>query len=269
MRRISSLNNPILKSVKGLKRKKNRDKEKSYLIEGYNLIEEALKHDECIRCILIRESLVWNKKFKKDISDLHKSRAELYSIQDDVFQQICDTKTSQGVMAVIKRRIWNPDDFFQKEGNGNIIVLDRLQDPGNVGTILRTAEAAGFQGALILKGTADVYSAKTVRVASGSLFRLPILFSEGSLTAFELLHRYGKQIVVSSPYLGQYYYKCNLKQHVAIVVGNEGGGIDPVLLENADIKVMIPMMEASESLNVAVAAGILMYESIRGNGGKI
>jgi TrmH family RNA methyltransferase len=270
LKRISSLDNPVLKSVKGLNRKKNRDKEKSYLIEGYNLVEEALEYGQCIRSVLIRESLLLDRRFKKIISGPFKARGiEMFSVQDEAFQRISGTETSQGMLAVIRRKIWTADEFFLEKGCGNIIVLDRLQDPGNVGTILRTADAAGFQGALILKGTADVYSAKTVRAASGALFRLPLLFSQDSCAASDLLHRYGKQIVVSSPRLGQYYYRCNLKKHVAIVVGNEGGGIDPVLFEKADLRVMIPMMGSSESLNAAVAAGILMYESIRENGGKI
>ena len=146
---------------------------------------------------------------------------------------------------------------------GNYIVLDRLQDPGNIGTILRTADAAGFELAVLVKGTADPYSPKVVRSAAGSLFRVPICFVDGPDELIGLVHENGKRLIATALEAEKAYYDCDLKEDAAIVIGNEGNGIDRELLKRADEIITIPMAGNTESLNAAVSAGILMYERIR------
>jgi TrmH family RNA methyltransferase len=142
-------------------------------------------------------------------------------------------------------------------------VLDRLRDPGNIGTILRTAEAAGFLGAILMKGTADVYAPKVVRAAAGALFRLPVLAADTPEQAMRLLSRHGKTVVCTVPSGSQSYFDADLAEDIAVVVGNEGSGICETFLAQCDLRVSIPMEGRIESLNAAAAAAILMYESVR------
>ena len=146
---------------------------------------------------------------------------------------------------------------------GNVVILDRLQDPGNIGTIIRTAEAAGYKGVVVLKGTADVYSPKVIRAAAGSVFRMPVLFLESPAQAIELLKKYDKKIVSTCFDTENNYYDIELKKNIGLVIGNEGNGICRELVEDSDIRIKIPMTGTVESLNAAVAAGIIMFEAIR------
>ena len=143
----------------------------------------------------------------------------------------------------------------------NIVVLDRLQDPGNIGTIVRTAEAAGYRGIIVTAGSGDIYSPKVVRAAAGSLFRMPVLQVDDSMEAVNMLRKMNKRIVTAALDTDIYYYQTDLTENIALVIGNEGQGVSEVFMESSDIKVRIPMEGSIESLNAAVAAGILMYQS--------
>lgn len=279
MKRISSSDNPILKKVKKLQRKKARDQDACYLIEGFHLTVEALEAIDQLKITLIRESLIKGEnsgEIKKLITLLESAGVDVFIVSNDAFDHVSDTETPQGLLSVVNRKSWSYESFFSgsyRLGCTNIVVLDRLQDPGNVGTILRTADAADFLGAIVLKGTADVYGPKVVRAAAGSLFRLPLLFIDSPEEASNLLHKYGKKIVATTPYCKQYYFEYQMKEDIALVIGNEGAGVCNTLLKSADIQIKIPMRNSVESLNAAVSAGILMYETINekhknNNGGK-
>ncbi|MDD3349441.1 MAG: RNA methyltransferase [Eubacteriales bacterium] len=268
MKRITSQDNPVWKQIKKLQRKKGRDAEASYLIEGFHLLEEALNTETRLTMTLIRESLLEDEPEEMAllIERLESQGTKIFAAPNDGFDSVSDTETPQGILSVVKKRELSPDDFFLNQshkGTGNVIVLDRLQDPGNVGTILRTADAAGFLGALIVKGSADVYGAKVVRAASGSLFRLPLLFVDSPEDALSLLARFGKQTAATTPYGSQDYYECQIAENTAIVIGNEGAGVSESFLDKAKYRMKIPMESNVESLNAAVAAGILIFESTR------
>ncbi len=145
----------------------------------------------------------------------------------------------------------------------NILVLDRLQDPGNLGTILRTADAAGFRKIIVMKGTADIFGPKTVRAAAGSLLRVRFTFLDEPREALNLLRQNGYQIFCTSPGAGSAYFDADLAQGAALVIGNEANGADGVFLKEADMRLNIPMEGSIESLNAAVAASVVMYESVR------
>jgi len=271
MKRIASQENPVIKGINKLKRKKTRDRECSYLIEGFHLISEALENNIDLGYTLIKESLLaneWNEELSNFAERLKNAGAEVFRVPDNIFNKLTETETPQGLLSVVKRKEWDHASFFnlvERPGTSNILVLDRLQDPGNTGTVLRTADAAGYSGTIIIKGTADVYGPKVVRAASGSIFRLPLLFLETPEEAVQLLRRNGKTIIATTPYCNKNYYECKMNENIALIIGNEGGGISDALLRSADIKIKIPMREPVESLNAAVAAGILMYESMRQN----
>lgn len=257
---ITSTENPIYKKIFQLKMKKNRDKMGKYIIEGPNLIAEALDNQGEIEVILRTPD------FNLQEYDLKGRKIPVYTMESGLFGKLSDTETPQGVMAVVKKRIYSEQEFFLDQGSkSNIILLDRLQDPGNIGTILRTADAAGYLGAILMKGSGDIYSPKVVRSAAGSLFRLPVLILDTPAEALSLLRKYGKRILCTALKEAKIYYDADLRENAAIIIGNEGNGVCREFLEGADSRVKIPMEGTIESLNAAVSAGIFMYESVRQN----
>ena len=253
MREISSKDNKIFRLCEQLTHKKYRDKLGLYLIEGENLLEEAVKNGAGIKTVLMCRDYRGSLFGTEDKS---------FCLSDKLFEQLAQTETTQGIMAVVEKPELSPDRFLDK-GGGNFIVLDRLQDPGNIGTILRTADAAGYELAIVMKGTADVFSPKAVRAATGSLFRMPVVFMDSVDELMEFTRAAGKKLVATCFDTDRYYYDENLKENIALIIGNEGNGISRELIEGSDLKIKIPMHGNIESLNASVAAGILMYEAVR------
>lgn len=254
MKLITSVDNPTYKSLTRLKLKKHRDRLKKYIIEGPNLITEALENGGEIERIVYRQD-----------GGILDCGVPAIVLEEKLFDQLSDTETPQGVLAVVRMKHYQEGEFFnaEKRGGTNVILLDRLQDPGNIGTILRTADAAGYIGAIIMKGTGDIYSPKVVRAAAGSLFRLPILFCDTPGEAIRLLKQRNKSILCTALRQSQDYYSCRMKEDIALIIGNEGNGVCEEFLIKSDILVKIPMYGNIESLNAAVSAGILMFESVR------
>ena len=253
MREISSKDNKIFRLCEQLSHKKYRDKLGLYLIEGENLLEEAVKNGAGIKTVLMCRDYRGSLFGTEDKS---------FCLSDKLFEQLAQTETTQGIMAVVEKPELSPDRFLDR-GGGNFIVLDRLQDPGNIGTILRTADAAGYELAIVMKGTADVFSPKAVRAATGSLFRMPVVFMDSVDELMEFTRAAGKKLVATCFDTDRYYYDENLREDIALIIGNEGGGISRELIECSDLKIKIPMHGNIESLNASVAAGILMYEAVR------
>ena len=253
MREISSKDNKIFRLCQQLSHKKYRDKLGLYLIEGENLLEEAVKNGAAIKTVLMCRDYR---------GSLFGTEDKAFCLSDKLFEQLSQTETTQGIMAVVEKPELSPDRFLDK-GGGNFIVLDRLQDPGNIGTILRTADAAGYELAIVMKGTADVFSPKAVRAATGSLFRMPVVFMDSVDELMEFTRAAGKKLVATCFDTDRYYYDENLKGNIALIIGNEGSGISRELIECSDLKIKIPMHGNIESLNASVAAGILMYEAVR------
>lgn len=271
MNKITSQDNKTIKLCQQLENKKYRDKFGKYLIEGPNLIEEALKNEVLPEAIIVSESYYERPELTKlcnRYQDLKAKEEEhsLFLLEDKLFHRLMQTENTQGIMGIVQKHEYKTDVFFRaqhRSGRGNILVLDRLQDPGNVGTIIRTADAAGYEGILILKGTVDLFSPKVVRACTGSLFRMPYLFVETPEEAVKLLRDYGKKVVSTAFDTEFYYYDVDLSKNVGLVIGNEGNGICQSLIDHSDEVIKIPMSGSIESLNAAVAAAILMYESVR------
>ena len=254
MKTITSKDNPVYKSACRLTRKKYRDDAGMYLIEGVKSLEDALQLGIGIRNIFIREDRAVPESFP----------AEKTSLMDrELFEKLSGTETSQGVIAVADKNITDISSFAGRMGNSNdnVVILDRLQDPGNAGTIIRTAEAAGYRAVIVMSGTADVYSPKVVRAAAGSLFRMQLFSSSDMNETVRILKASGKCIVSADLDTDVMYNGVDLSENIALVIGNEGQGVSRGFLEASDIKVRIPMEGSIESLNAAVAAGILMYQS--------
>ncbi len=253
MLEIESKNNNLFKEIKKLKEKKHRIKSNKYIIEGLRFLEEAIKSKVSIDSIIFTESFkVKNPELFLKINE----NIKLIQINESLLKQLCSTENPQGVVGVINMK--------NKElKSGELVVLvDKVQDPGNMGTIIRTAHAAGASGIVMTKGTVDIYNDKTLRSTMGSIFYIPIV-EDDSLDFVKSLKDGGYKLVVSSLQGKNNFFEENLQGKVIIAVGNEGNGVSDEVYDIADIKVKIPMPGEAESLNVAVATSIMIYEKIR------
>lgn len=274
MKKIASQDNRIFKMCLQLENRKYRDKSGKYIIEGPNLIEEALKNNVMPDFLIIDESNLQNLEItglceKYTMETGRSGQERILIFEEKLFQRLAQTETSQGIFGIVSKISFTETEFFDycKKGNekssGNILILDRLQDPGNVGTIIRTADAAGYDGIMVLKGTADIFSPKVVRACTGSLFRIPILFIDTPNHALEILKRHDRRVISTGFETDKYYYEVDLKKNIGLVIGNEGNGICQEFKEQSDEIIKIPMAGSIESLNASVAAAILMYEAMR------
>lgn len=253
MLEIESKNNNLFKEIKKLKEKKYRIKSNKYLIEGLRFVEEAIKSKVSI------DSIIFTESFKEKNPDLFlkiNENIKLIQMNEALLKQLCSTENPQGIVGVI-----NMQNKELKSGE-LVVLVDKVQDPGNMGTIIRTAHAAGAAGIVMTKGTVDIYNDKTLRSTMGSIFYIPIV-EDDSLDFVKSLKKEGYKLVVSSLQGKNNFFEENLQGKVMIAVGNEGNGVSDKVYDIADIKVKIPMPGEAESLNVAVATSIMIYEKIR------
>lgn len=255
MKKITSRENPIYKTVCKLAKRKYRDQTGKYLLEGVKPLADAVSLGISVEMVFVREG---SDPFPEGISG-----SPVLELDQKLFDGIADTEHSQGVIAVVQKQRYDWESFsaLLKGNRKNIVILDRLQDPGNMGTIIRTAEAAGYGGVLLMAGCTDAYAPKVVRAAAGSLLRMPILQENDIAETVGRLQALHRKIAVTSLEGAQDYRDADLGENVALVIGNEGRGVRQEFLDIADIKIRIPMAGSIESLNAAVAAGILMYQS--------
>lgn len=254
---IESKENKLYKMCRSLNSKKFRDKLKLYVVEGEKMVKEAIDRKKVHTVICSME---------KDLNISHKWETPIF-IKGKLFKELTHTETNQGILAVVYKENIDREGFEEEVKGKDIVILDRLQDPGNVGTILRTADAAGYGGIVAIKGTVDCYSPKVVRAAANSLMRIPILSVDSEEDAIEVARKIGNLIVgtdVGTP--KRNYRKIEDRKqwkrgkNVSLIIGNEGNGVSKTLLEKADITTKIPMREGVDSLNASVAAGILIYD---------
>ena len=253
MLEIESKNNNLFKEIKKLKEKKHRIKSNKYLIEGLRFVEEAIKSKVSIDSIIFTES--FNEK-NPDLFLKINENIKLIQMNEALLKQLCSTENPQGIVGVI-----NMQNKELKSGE-LVVLVDKVQDPGNMGTIIRTAHAAGAAGIVMTKGTVDIYNDKTLRSTMGSIFYIPIV-EDDSLDFVKSLKKEGYKLVVSFLQGKNNFFEENLQGKVMIAVGNEGNGVSDEVYDIADIKVKIPMPGEAESLNVAVATSIMIYEKIR------
>ncbi len=261
-KRISSLENQTLKDILKLKNKKYRYKENTYLIEGYRLVMDALKHRAPVAQILVSDVFDLSdsgKAFKKVFSSCE-SLIDYIILPEKIFDKLADTETPQGVLAAVRIKEYNFTNLMKEfKHKPFIITLDCVQDPGNLGTILRTAEAAGVDFAIIIKGTTDPYSEKAVRASMGATFTLPIVQLESS-AELQKLEEYQVTHYVSSLQNASSYSELSYDGGTNLIIGNEGFGVSEEIKNISHHTIKIPIYGKMESLNASVAAGILLYK---------
>lgn len=253
---ILSKDNKLIKEIKKLKEKKYRTETNKFLVEGFRFVEEAVNSSFKVAYIFYTDSV--EEKFK-DFQKHNKisENTKIFKVSEVIINSICSTENPQGILAVIENK-----NFVIDFGDGIYIFVDKVQDPGNMGTIIRTANAAGAKGIIINKGSVDIYNDKTLRATMGSIFKIPIIMDDNLATLLKLKEN-GFKLVVSSLDTNNNFYDVDLKHKVIIAVGNEGNGISEEILSLSDESVKIPMPGSAESLNVAIAAAIMIFEAVR------
>ncbi len=258
MQVITSKDNELVKTIKKLKEKKYRDATGKYIIEGAKLIEEAIQEKANIETIVVCEDCMKEDTLcKKLVYEIAKEN--IVYVSSNVFNTMTDVSNPQGILAVIKRAEKTQKINYKEDV---IIVLDGIQDPGNLGTILRTVDSANIKQIIVSEETADVFNSKVVRSTMGAIFRVNVIRSENLVDDLMKMKDNGFDIVVTALDTNESIYDVNYMKKV-IVIGNEANGVSEEIKEIADKKVKIPMLGKTESLNASVAAGIMIYEYVR------
>ena len=293
MELITSVNNQRVKEVANLKQKKYRTESGTFFAEGLRAVEEAVQYadvtelfyteaeagrlDEVLKAAGnvpadTKEKSENKKNANNNNAGTAKKRNEaangirMYQVDEKVMAKLSDTKAPQGVLAVIRTPEQNLRQLrpgTASDNNAPVIILDRVQDPGNLGTIIRTADAVGALGLILLEGCVDAYSPKVVRASMGSLFHLPVVQDVTAEEALTWCYRNGYEPAATALKNAQNVYKADISKKMAFLFGNEANGVAEELQAAAETRLFIPMTGLAESMNVAMAAGIILFEGLR------
>ena len=253
---ITAASNPRVKNLVNLIQKaKARREQDVFITEGVKMFLEA--DPDKIKEVYVSESF-----YEKGVALEKIEQCNFEILSDELFKKVSDTQTPQGVLCVIKQYHYELEDLFQQE-NPLFLILEDIQDPGNLGTMVRTAEGAGVDGIIMTKGTVDIYNPKTIRSTMGSVYRMPFVYTEDLPGVMKKLQE--RKITLYAAHLQgkKYYDRMNFKGGTAFLIGNEGNGLKDETADSADVYMKIPMEGKVESLNAAVASVILMYEAAR------
>lgn len=255
---ITSKDNEIIKNIKKLKDKKYRNQQNKYIIEGMRLIEEAIKEEASIDKIVVCEDTISEDSIDSQL--LYEiAKYDCIYVSEKVFSVLTDVSNPQGILAVINKKnsineINYKDDI--------IVILDGIQDPGNLGTILRTVDSANIKQVIVTDKTADAYNPKVVRSTMGAIFRVNVIEADNVKDLVKDIKKHKFRLVATSLQTDTSIYDIDYNK-VAIIIGNEANGVSDELMNVADIKIKIPMLGKTESLNASVATGIIIYEYVR------
>ncbi len=239
---LTSINNPKVKEWKKLHKRKFRERMGCFIIEGDHLVEEALRSGWKIEELMVREDYTFTMPEEVPWTE----------VSTQVFDAIAQTETPQGIAAVvsIEEKKYKPSQLS--------LLIDGVQDPGNLGTLIRTADAAGFEQVILGNGTVDAFNEKVVRATQGSIFHIPVV--RGDLEGIvRELQTSGVKVFASSLTNAVSYKEIATPRQVALIIGNEGNGVREELIELADEQIYIPIYGQAESLNAAIAGAVLMY----------
>ncbi len=253
---ISSTSNAQIKEIEKLQRKpKIRKETKTFVVEGKKMVEEAR---ERIVKVYISERYYEEGGLTTELATMH----EYEVVTDKVFKEISDTMTPQGILAIVKMPEYTLEELLLNT-KPNFILLEDLRDPGNLGTIMRTAEGAGVTGVILSKDCVDLFNPKVVRATMGSIFRIPFVYVDDFEETLSFLQKRGVILYATHLKGVNDYDRENYADACGIIIGNEANGITQETANRADCLVKIPMEGKVESLNAAIASGLMMYEVYR------
>ena len=277
MQKISSKDNSLIKHIKRLKEKKYRDEYGEFIVEGLKLINEAIQENADIRHIVVCDGCDNSEMIESHLK-YEMARLDFIYVPQNIFKMISDVENPQGVLAVIGKLKNSERTYSNKDKSGEaeqtpktsniylnediILALDDIQDPGNLGTILRTADSVGLKQILVSKGTADAYNPKVVRSTMGAIFRVNVIECDNLKETLKELQSKDYKVMTTSLKAKKSIYEVDYKKKI-IVIGNEANGVSKKILNLADEKVIIPMLGKTESLNASVATGVILYEYVR------
>ena len=265
---ISSNKNERIKNISALqKSKKARTEQGVFVAEGLRIARDVFKSALDLTESVFLSETFWNRRGWSEYPELELLGSEdkslpfeLTVVKDSVFEGVCETVTPQGIVCVVKQ----PQYAYEKDMRGTdgiqkLLILEDIQDPGNLGTMVRTAEAAGMNGIILSKGCTDIFSPKVTRSTMGAIFRVPFMYTDDLPELLERLKADGVDICAAYLKNGEDYRKMHFGTRTAIMIGNEGNGLSDRAVAHASRNVFIPMAGEVESLNAAVAAALLMY----------
>ena len=257
---ITSFANPRVKQVVQWQTKaKERKKDNVFLAEGIKMYEEA--PEDCVKEVYIIEETL-QKLQKEEVLRAKLKKTGYETVSPEVFQKMSDTQTPQGILTVLKRPQYNMEELL-KVAEPLFVLLEDLQDPGNLGTIVRTVEGAGVTAVIMTGNTVDIFNPKTIRATMGSVYRVPFLYVDSLEDTIKSLHNAGVK-TYAAHLKGENYYDCfSFKEGTAFLIGNEGNGLKKSTADMASSYLKIPMEGQVESLNTAIATSLLMYEAHR------
>lgn len=253
---ITSTSNPQIKSLLQLQKKgKLRNAQGVFLVEGYRMFCEVPKER-------LQKTYVSETFYEKRSEELKAIDTPIEILADHVFSYVSDTKTPQGILCVVTQAHYVLENLLTAE-KPFFLILDNLQDPGNMGTIIRTAEGAGVNGVLMSSDCVDIYNPKTIRSTMGSIYRMPIIYCEDMAEMAKRLKANEVQLYAAHLDGKHTYDQEDYSKGTAFLIGNEGNGLRDEIAALADAYIRIPMQGEVESLNAAIAASILMFEACR------
>lgn len=258
---ITTKDNDFVKHVKKLKEKKYREEYGEFIVEGIKMIEEAIQENATIKTIVVCEDCKTQGSIPNDL--LYEiAKYNCIYVTEKVFNSMTDVSNPQGILAIIDKSGNKETEIDFKEEL--FLILDNIQDPGNMGTILRTVDSINLKQILVSKGTSDPYNPKVVRSTMGAIFRVKVIECEDLSKTVKELKKHKIKIYATDLRTDKSIYDVNYKK-VAVVIGNEANGVSQAVLDLADTKIKIPMKGKTESLNAAVATGVILYEAVRQN----
>ena len=262
---ISSTSNQQMKQVSALlKKAKERREKNAFVVEGTKMVQEAPSKN--LKAVYISESYEKNPEHKMFLKQLKETCEKVHAIfevvSDNVFKSVSDTQTPQGILAVVSMPQYKLEDLFNGEKT-HLLILESIQDPGNLGTMVRTGEGAGISGILMNKTTVDLFNPKTIRSTMGSIYRVPFYITDDLKGTLNTLKK--KEISLYAGHLkGEHFYtEEDYTSACGFLIGNEGNGLSDEIADMANTYIKIPMEGKVESLNAAISATLLMYEANR------
>lgn len=267
MEPLKSMQNSFVKYLVKLKKRKFREQEGRFVIEGARFVEEALKSGWPVEGVIYSADFLEQERGAALLAGALKRNIKTVLVEKKILDELANTETPQGVMALCGMRNWETADMAGRSGQARrqplYVVLDGVSDPGNLGTIIRSADAFGAGGVVLMKGTVDLYNSKTLRATMGSVFHLPVLVNLRPPELMGKLADGGISLLVGVPEGGTPVSRLDLRRPLALVVGSEADGPSREILSLPHEKVSIPMTGRAESLNAGVAASIMLYEIAR------
>lgn len=255
---IKSKDNSKIKYIRSLNIKKNRENANVFVVEGIKFVQESINENADIKFVLMSETISQKNEIFNLIQVLKEKEIDCFFCEDNIFSSVTETINAQGILSVVSKCFYDKEKILNDYNF--MIMCDRIQDPGNLGTIIRTSDAFGPAVVIMNKGCVDVYNPKVVRATAGAMFRVPLIVGDSSEEIIDYVKKAGFKIISAVINSEFSFENIDKSEKICIVIGNEGQGISSKICEASDMSITVKMPGKAESLNASIAAGICIYE---------